>query len=170
MEKAVSALNEDDGKLAEIHLRKAIKIQPNDPSLVNNLAYALSLQGKTDESDTLANSIPEKFPDYFFGWIISARQAMNKDDLETARENIDKMMAKQELHVTEFSALCSCQIDFMIEDGKLEGALSWYEMWQQGYPDDPWLEEYEERMEAIELLVKVKKLSESGKRRKEKKK
>lgn len=169
MEKAVFALNEEDGELAESHLRKAIQIQPNDPSLLNNLAYALSLQGKTDESDALADSLPEKFPDYFFGWIVSARRAMNRDDLETAREYIDKMMARQELHVTEFSALCSCQIDFMIEDDKPEGALSWYEMWQQGYPEDPWLEEYEEKMELISLLDKIKDLPGPRKRRKKKK-
>ncbi len=170
MEKAVSALNEEDGELAEKHLRKAIEIQPDDPSIVNNLAYALSLQGKTDESDALAASIPEKFPDYFFGWIISARRAMNRDDLETAREYIDKMMAKQELHVTEFSALCSCQIDFMIEDDKPEGALSWYEMWQQGYPEDPRLEDYEEKMEIVDIMTKAKKLAKFGKQRKKKKK
>ena len=163
MEKAIYALNEEDGELAEKHLRKAVEIQPDDPSIVNNLAYALSLQGKSDESDALADSIPEKFPDYFFGWIISARRAMNKDDLETAQKYIDKMMTRQELHVTEFSALCMCQIDFMIEDDKPEGALSWYEMWQQGYPDDPRLNDYEEKMEIVDIMAKAKKLAKFGK-------
>ena len=81
---------------------------------------------------------------------------MNRGDLETAREYIDKMMARQELHVTEFSALCSIQIDFMFEDKKYEGALSWHEMWQQGYPEDPRLDDYEERMEIVNLLAKMK--------------
>jgi tetratricopeptide (TPR) repeat protein len=170
MEKAIYALNEEDGELAEKHLRKAVEIQPDDPGIVNNLAYALSLQGKSDESDALADSIPEKFPDYFFGWIISARRAMNKDDLETARKYIDKMMTRQELHVTEFSALCMCQIDFMIDDDKPEGALSWYEMWQHGYPDDPRLNDYEEKMEIVDIMAKAKKLAKFGKQRKKKKK
>jgi len=168
MEKAIHALHAYEGEQAETHLRKAIQMQPNDPSLINNLALALSMQGKQEESEALADSIPEKFPDYFFGWIISARRAMTRDDLETARMYIEKMMAKQELHVTEFSALCMCQIDFMIDDDKPEGALSWYEMWQQGYPDDPRLDDYEEKMDLISLLDKIKDLPGLGKRRKKK--
>ena len=94
---------------------------------------------------------------------------MQKDDMDTAKEYIDRMMGKQELHVTEFSALCSCQIDFMIQDKKPEGAVSWYEMWQQGYPDDPQLENYEEKMAIVDLLTKVKEGFMFGKRRKKKK-
>jgi len=169
MEKAINALHAHEGEQAENHLRNALKIQPNEPSIVNNLALALSMQGKAEESDALADSIPERFPDYFFGWVISARRAMEKDDLETAKKYIEKMVGTQELHVTEFSALCSCQIDFMIQDEKPEGAVTWYEMWQQGYPDDPRLEDYEEKMVAVDLLTKIKDVREYGKRSKKKK-
>jgi len=156
MEQALYALRDDDGETAELHLRKALAIQGDEPSLLNNLALALGMQGKQAESDALADAIPVRFPDYFFGQIIVARRALQAKQLEQARRVLDKLLQKKQLHVTEFSALCACQIDFFIQDDKPEGALSWFEMWKQGYPDDPNLEKYEEIMGMISVLKKLK--------------
>ncbi|MGC1374843.1 MAG: tetratricopeptide repeat protein [Anaerolineales bacterium] len=156
MEQAVDALNANDDSKAEDLLRKAIEIQPDDPSLLNNLALALERQGKKAESEALAQRIANDFPDYFFGQSISARQAIKEKDFEKAREILSKMMKKQELHVTEFAALCACQIDLMLADDKFESAVSWFEMWKKGYPDDPTLEEYEEIMFQFKTLQKIK--------------
>lgn len=79
------------------------------------------------------------------------------------------MMAKQQLHVTEFSALCCCQIDFMLADDKPEGALSWFEMWKEAYPDDPQLEKYEDRIALIGTKKKLKNATKSASRRRKKK-
>jgi hypothetical protein len=49
-------------------------------------------------------------------------------------EELSKSKRKQELHVTEFGALCGCRIDYMIEADKPEGAVSWFEMWGAGIP------------------------------------
>jgi tetratricopeptide (TPR) repeat protein len=168
MEKAIYALRERKGAEAETHLRKALEIQKDEPGLLNNLAVALSMQGKHAEAEEIADEIPVRFPDYFFGQVIAARRAIQAGELEKAKPILNKMMQKQEMHVTEFGALCACQIDFMIEDDKPEGAISWFEMWQQGYPDDPALKNYEERMSIAGLLTTFKKgLSRS--RRKSKK-
>lgn len=95
------------------------------------------MQGKQEESELIADEIPTRFPDYFFGQVIAARRALNANQLEKAKIILDRMMKKTELHVTEFSALCACQIDFFLKSEKPEGAISWFEMWEQGYPDDP---------------------------------
>ena len=152
MEKAIYALREEKGAEAETYLRKAVEIQKDEPGLFNNLAVTLSMQGKHDEAKAIADEIPLRFPDYFFGQVIAVRKAIQVDDLETAKTILDKMMKKQELHVTEFGALCGCQIDFMIADDNPEGAISWFDMWKQGYPDDPALKNYEERMSIAGLL------------------
>ncbi|RPJ52069.1 MAG: hypothetical protein EHJ95_04520, partial [Methanobacteriota archaeon] len=157
MEKAIYALREEKGAEAEIHLRKALEIQKDEPGLFNNLAVALSMQGKHDEAKAIADEIPVRFPDYFFGQVIAVRKAIQADDLQTAKTILDKMMKKQELHVTEFGALCGCQIDFMIADDKPDGAISWFDMWKQGYPDDPALKDYEERMSIAGLLATFRK-------------
>jgi tetratricopeptide (TPR) repeat protein len=156
MEQAVNALHEEEYSKAEGLLRKALEIQPNEPSLLNNLAFALGRQDKTDESETLAERIAHDFPDYFFGQIIAVRRAIQADDFEKAKEIVNKLMKKKELHVTEFSALCACQIDLMIQDEKPEGAVSWFEMWKQGYPEDPALEKYEHTIAMIEVFSKLK--------------
>lgn len=158
MEKAIYALREEKGAEAEAHLRKALEIQKDEPELLNNLAVALSMQGKQDEAETIADEIPVRFPDYFFGQVIAVRKAIRAGELEKAKSILDKMMQKQELHVTEFGAMCACQIDFMIEDDKPEGAISWFEMWQKGYPDDPAIKNYEERIAMIEVFAKISKL------------
>jgi hypothetical protein len=113
------------------------------------------MQGKHEESDAIADDIPIRFPDYFFGQVIAVRRAIGEHDLLKAKTILDKMMQKQELHVTEFGALCACQIDYLIEDDKPEGAVSWWEMWQQGYPEDPARESYEDRMSLITSFVKI---------------
>jgi hypothetical protein len=66
------------------------------------------------------------------------------------------MMQKQELHVTEFGTLCGCQIDYMIENDKPEGAIPWFEMSEQGYPDDPSLKNYEHKIAMIDVFAKLK--------------
>jgi len=167
MEKAINALHAKNGPEAEVHLRKAIEIQGDDPSLLNNLAMALQMQGKQAESDSIADQITARFPDYFFGQVITVRRALNSKQLEKAKIILDKMMTKPELHVTEFSALCACQIDFFLASEKPEGALSWFEMWEQGYQDDPNRENYQTRIAMIRAFSKLSK-GFSGRRHKEK--
>ena len=167
MEKAINALHTKNAQEAEVHLRKALEIQGDDPGLLNNLAMALQMQGKQAESDSIANQIPARFPDYFFGQVITVRRVLNTKQLEKAKIALDKMMTKPELHVTEFSALCACQIDFFLADEKPEGAISWYQMWEQGYPDDTNREKYETTITMLKALSKLSK-GFSGRRHKEK--
>ena len=156
MEQAIYAVRDRDGAKAEIYLRKALEIQKDEPGLFNNLAVALSLQGKHDEADSIADEIPNRFPDYFFGQVILIRKAIQAKQLEKARDLLAKVMQRTEFHVTEFGALCGCQVDYMIEADQPEGALTWFEMWKQGYPDDPSLEHYEEIMNMIGAVSKLK--------------
>ena len=157
MEKALVALRADDGLQAENLLRKALEIQGDEPSLLNNLAIALQMQGKQEESDSIADEIPTRFPEYFFGQVIAARRAINADQLEKAKIILDKMMQKTELHVTEFGALCACQIDFFLKSEKPEGAISWFEMWEQGYPYDPNREKYRTTIKMLSAFLKLSK-------------
>ncbi|MCX6082325.1 MAG: hypothetical protein NTW32_22585 [Chloroflexi bacterium] len=167
MEKAINAFHANNAPEAEVHLRKALEIQGDDPGLLNNLAMALQMQGKQAESDSIADQIPTRFPDYFFGQVITVRRALKAKQLEKAKITLDKMMTKPELHVTEFSALCACQIDFFLANEKPEGAISWYEMWEQGYPDDTNRENYQTTMTMIRAFSKLAK-GFTGRGRKEK--
>jgi tetratricopeptide (TPR) repeat protein len=169
LELGLEALHDGDGVEAEQFLRQALKKHPDDPSILNNLAGALYMQDREEEAEELISRIANEFPDYFFGQLTAARKAINAGKLERAKTYIDKMASKKKLHVTEFGALCAVHISFLIKDDKPEGALSWYEMWVQGYPEDPKLEDYAEQIEMIKMMKKLKPLV-GDKKKHEKKK
>ncbi len=158
LEQGIDALHGGDGEEAERFLRQALKKYPDNPSLLNNLAGAFYMQDKVEEAEGLIERIANDFPDYFFGQLTATRKAINAGDLERAKEFIQKMSSKKKLHVTEFGALCSVQISFLIKDGKPEGAISWYEMWEQGYPEDPNLDKYAEQINMIRAMENFKKV------------
>lgn len=141
-EKAIAALREHDGAVAEDHIRQAIKIQPNEPSLLNNLAVSLNMQGKKSEAETIADQIEKQYPDYFFGQMYSARKAILFGYYNKAQKILDGLINRKTLHITEFSALCSCQIDLFLATDKYQSAISWYDIWKKISPEDPALERY----------------------------
>jgi tetratricopeptide (TPR) repeat protein len=157
MGQAIEALHEENGMLAEGYLRKALAIQPEHPSLLNNLALALSMQDKRKESEVIIKHVTEDFPDYFFGQMTLARKAIQAKDYEKARSIVNHSMEqKKRYHVTEFNMLCKTQIDLMIQDESIDGALSWLEMWEGTEPDDPDFEEYKEHLELLKMFSKFK--------------
>ncbi|MEO5887284.1 MAG: tetratricopeptide repeat protein [Anaerolineales bacterium] len=166
---ALDALHKKDGKSGEELIRKALVIDPNAPSLHNNLAVALEMQGRKKEASALADQIIEQYPDYFFGQISAARKTIYSGDLKKAREILNKLMTRKQYHVTEFSALCSVFVDLSIEDDQPDVALSWFEMWEGAYPEDPRLEEYQERITMLRLFNSISKDIGSYKRKRKQK-
>jgi len=142
MEEAIKALQDGYGKKAEGLLRKALAIQPNEPSLLNNLAVSLQMQGKYGETKKLSARIENDFPDYFFGQLTSARKEIWAKHFKKAQTILDKMMNRDTLHITEFSALCSCQVDLEKMNKNPEGVENWLQVWEEVYPHDPLLKKY----------------------------
>ncbi len=165
---ALDALHKKNGKLAEELIRKAIAIEPNSPSLHNNLAVALDMQGRKEEASAMADQIIQKYPDYFFGQVSAARKTMYAGDLKKARDILNKLMTRKKFHITEFSALCSVFVDLSIEDDQPEAALSWFEMWEGAYPEDPQLVQYQEQIEMLRLFTSIKDISSYKRKRKQK--
>jgi tetratricopeptide (TPR) repeat protein len=165
IEEGTEALRDRDGKEGERCFGKALALYGDDPTLLNNYAVSLEMQGKIDESDALAKRIVEEFPDYFFGQVINARKAIHTDDMDKAKAMMERMASRKKLHVTEFSALCDVHVQYFIKSEELNAAMSWYHMWQQGYPDDPNLHRYAEQMELIGLMEKFQSIDDFGKKK-----
>jgi tetratricopeptide (TPR) repeat protein len=145
LKQSLEALRNDESGEAERILRRALQLQPEHPSLLNNLALALAMQDKHDASEAIRKHLVEDFPNYFLGQISQALKLLQDGDVEKARAIVNHWMeTKKKFHTTEFSALCKAQINLMLEDGKPEGADSWLKMWERVYPDDPELEHYEQ--------------------------
>ena len=147
MIKGIHALHEEDGVMAEQYYRKALDIQPEIPNLLNNLAMALAIQGKKKESDSILDHIIQDFPDYFFGQMSLARKSIQAKDYEKANSILTHwMQTKKKYHVTEYNMLCKTEIDLLIAEEKIEGALSWLDMWERTEPDDPDFGFYKSRL------------------------
>jgi len=143
VEDAIEALRDENGSKAENLFRKAIQIQSNDPSLQYNLAVSLKLQNKVTEAEALIGQIASEFPDYLFVQVIKVRRLIANKDFKKGQAVLDKIMLKKEFHVTEFSALCACQIDLSVAEGKPDTAETWYEVWNKVYPEDPSIKYYD---------------------------
>lgn len=135
--KAIEALRARKGAEAEGFLKQALEIDPNNPSLLNNLSMAYVLQGQKQKADELTYEIHSRFPDYLFARTNLALILIDKGEIEQAGELIGPLISRKRFHVAEFSALCLVQIKLLLADGNREAAKSWLEMMEQVDPRDP---------------------------------
>jgi tetratricopeptide (TPR) repeat protein len=141
-EQAYEALRSRDGEEAQQLLERAIAIEPDMPSLHNNLALALELRGENEKAHAMVQEIHARFPDYFFGIVSVARLAIQDGDLETAHSLLNELMQRKRLHTTEFAALCMAQIETWLAEKNREAAKTWFEMWEKADPENSGLEAY----------------------------
>ncbi len=152
MRNAMQALYGKKWAEAEAHLRKALAVQPEHPSLLNNLALALTMQGK-DEGETIAEHVMKDFPDYFIGQMALAQNSILHKQYDKAQAILDEWMGKKKrFHVSEFNMLCKTQIELSIGKNELDSALSWLKIWETTEPQDPDFEEYQERLDLLKRL------------------
>jgi tetratricopeptide (TPR) repeat protein len=136
---AMAATNRGDGEAAERLLRQALAVEPDAPDLLNNLAKALQLRDRLDESEALVREIHERFPDYLFGRTNLAHLCVREGELDRAQALLEPLLARRRLHFTEFAALAAAHIDVLLARGERDGARSWLEMWEGIDPDHPGL-------------------------------
>ncbi len=144
--KSIDALNDGDGKQAQEILERALALEPDSPSLQNNLAMAYEMLGQKEKAHAMIREIHTRFPDYSFGIVSVARLAIEENDLETARSLLAKAMQRKRLHVTEFDALCIAHIELCLAEKNQEAARSWFKMWEQPDPQNPKLGFYRARL------------------------
>lgn len=142
LEEAYYALQERDARSAQELLEEAILIDPDSPPLHNNLAIAYEMLGQTEKSHALIREIHARFPDYFFGIAGVARLEVKEGNLKTARELLDSLLHRKQLHVTEFDSLCVAQIELLLAEKNREAARSWFDLWERPDPENPKLNLY----------------------------
>lgn len=158
MNKARSALFASDGKRAERALKRSLAVHPNDPSLLNNLAIAYSMQGRKEEADTLVQQIHEQHPDYLFARVGLAQRCIERGEFEQARQLLDPLMHREQMHYSEFDSFCGASIQLYLAEGNTDAARSWFEMWEQIDPENPKLELFRRRVSGASLFAGLKNL------------
>jgi predicted Zn-dependent protease len=144
--KAIDALNNGNGEQAQEILERALALDPDAPSLQNNLAWAYEMQGQKRKAIAMMREIHARYPDYFFGIVEVARLAIEDKDLDTAYLLLNKLMQRKRLHVTEYDALCIAQIELHLAKKNEEVARSWFKMWERPNPKNPKLEWFRKRL------------------------
>ncbi len=145
-EQALDALRERDGERAQELLEQALALAPDDPSLVNNLAMALDMQGQVEQARQMIRELHARFPDYFFGIIAAANLEVIQGNLERAHELLNGLMQRKKLHTSEFTALCQAQIQSYLAENNREAARTWVEVWEKVDPENPSLKTYQRRI------------------------
>jgi tetratricopeptide (TPR) repeat protein len=138
-------------------LQQALQRAPDCPGVLNNLAMAYEIQGRSREAEELAREIHARFPDYLFGKVAMARILLRQGEMTKARELVAPLLTGRRLHFTEFSAIASVQIQLCLAEGKREGAQSWVQMLERSYPKDPNLPYYRACLRGPGLLGSFRK-------------
>jgi tetratricopeptide (TPR) repeat protein len=148
-EPAFSLLNQG-GKAqaieAEALLRQALKLTQEAPDLMNNLAMALSKQGREDEAEALIHEIVASYPDYVFASVSLARRHLVDGEIEAAEAILKPFLSRDRFHIMEFGAFADTYISLLMLQNKKDVARSWFEMWEKVYPEDTKLDYWRSRL------------------------
>jgi tetratricopeptide (TPR) repeat protein len=120
---------------AERLLREALKLEPDAPDLLNNLAAALLGLGREDESQTIVQDVQRRFPDYFFGQVALAHEQIADGDIEAAKKTLGKLTQRSRLHVSEYAAMAECYIRIAVESEDVQDAQAWLQRIEDVDPD-----------------------------------
>ncbi len=142
MAQAVAALYDDDAAAARSLLQEALKIEPDHPSLLMNLANTYMMEGDREQAVALIRRAVEIDPDYIIGRCEMARQAIKDGKLDEAEEWLKPVFTAPSFHFSEFVVLCKAQIELGLAQGRKEAAHSWFGMWEQIEPEHPHLPAY----------------------------
>ncbi|HEY4688891.1 MAG TPA: tetratricopeptide repeat protein [Anaerolineae bacterium] len=143
---AIAALHREDSATAERLLKQALQVEPDKPDILNNLAVAYEQQGRTEEAHALLRQVFERHPDYLFARTGMVRVLVRQGEVQQAKALMEPVMSQQRFHFSEFSSLCSAQIEILLAENGYAAARSWLDMWADANPDDPLLAYYRQRV------------------------
>lgn len=153
-EQAHDYLLEQEGAKAQALLEQVVALAPDEPSVHNNLAVALEMQGQTDRAHAMLRELHSRFPDYFFGVCGVARLEIAEGYTEHARQMLLPLLQRQRLHITEFNSLCAAEIELCLAEKHEEAARMWLDMWERVDDENPQLWQYRLRLRK-DLPVKL---------------
>jgi len=135
--KSVEYIHRGNGAEGERLLRLAIEIDPDNPTLLNNLAKALGMQAKRSAAEALTYEIHRRFPDYLFGRANLALILIEKGEYDQAKELLKPLLEHKRLHFAEFSTVAAAHVKLAMAEGRRDDADHWFDMMKRVDPEDP---------------------------------
>jgi len=153
MNSARAALNDGRSADAERLLDKALNLRPDDLTAQYNRAMALALQGYEDRAIEIVRQIHRAHPDYLFARTHLAAECVANGELEQAQTLLAPITQKKRLHISEYAAWCSANIQLAIAKKDLKTARGLLHAWEQLDPDDKRLEILKRRIEGENGMI-----------------
>jgi hypothetical protein len=153
-QQATLALYDRDWQRAEQLINEGLALQPDNLTLLNNLASAYEMQGRNDKAHAMVHEIHQHKPDYLFARVSLARLAIRDGELERAHELLDPLLRRKKLHFSEFNDLCAVLIDLYLAEDNRDAARAWFEMWESVDPDNRKLAIYRLRVGKVSSAIK----------------
>jgi tetratricopeptide (TPR) repeat protein len=135
-DQGLSALQAGQFGRAESLLLKALDLAPDSPGLANNLASVYSQTDREDRALELVEKIHQRHPDYVFAITALARVCIFDRDFDAARALLRPALERRSVHVSEFAAICQCQLLLAKYEKSKSGKL-WEDLWWQMEDQDP---------------------------------
>lgn len=152
---AHEALKRKDLPVAERALAAALRMAPDSPDLLNNLAVLRELQGRKREAFAIEKDLRARFPDYSFGIMAAANLELNRGNPKEALKLLMPILRRERLHISEFAALCNVEIRALLASGELAGARRWFEMLCVEAPHHPSIRDLRRLLDAEEVAIGV---------------
>ncbi len=135
--KGVPLLRRGQAARAEEIFRQALVLEPDQPTVLQNLAVSIGMQGRGEEARKLFYQIHEKHPDYLFARTSVAMDQAKEGNLEKARELVWPIFQRKRFHRSEFATVCGTMAQILALEGKLEGARHWIALLKRLDPGNP---------------------------------
>jgi tetratricopeptide (TPR) repeat protein len=127
-----------DERAREI-FEKILAKEGESASLLHNLATAYQAVGEEAKARALFDRIYATWPEYFYGIVGRANDAMDKGALEEAEALLAPLRSQRDLHVSELAALCIVHARLFETRRDFEAAKSWLRIWRHFDPMNPQL-------------------------------
>jgi tetratricopeptide (TPR) repeat protein len=151
---AHACLESGNWKEAVAKYRELSELEPDEASGWNNLRYALSRLGETQEVERLGALMRERFPGYIHTQTEIAREFARTGQSERALRILEGLLTRESFHGTEFRALMETLIEVHLVREEPQEALLFYEIWEEHETEPKYLEPFA-NMKAAALLAKT---------------
>jgi hypothetical protein len=149
---AGEAIHDGRGAEAEQLLDDGLRLRPDDVSMQFNRAVAIGLQGRRDEALAIVRRIHGDRPDYVFARTHLADECIANCNVAEAKSLLAPVAKQQRLHVSEYAAWCSANINLALAEGSRDAARSLLKAWEQIDPDDQRLKIWKGRINGVRGL------------------